>query len=259
MRYTRLILPALLAASLSLPAQAGFGDLLKEVEDAGKDLIKESTSGSSNSSTGTAGSGLDYNTLVAGLKDALDVGTRRAVESLSKQDGYMSNALARIPLPDELNKASSLLRKFGLGDQVDEFELSMNRAAEKAAPQATEIIVSSIKDMSIEDAEKILNGADNAATEYFRGKTSGQLAELFKPTIKSSMDQVGATRYYGQLSQEAKKVPLVGDFAKGYNLEDHVTNEALNGLFAMLAAEEKKIRENPAARTTDLLKQVFDF
>ncbi len=255
MKTSKVILSAALATFLSLPAHAGFGDLLKEVESAGKDILKETTQSTTNS--GKKGGGLDYNTLVAGLKDALDVGSRRAVESLSQTDGYMSNALARIPLPEQLEKASSLLRKFGLGDQVDQFELSMNRAAEKAAPQATEIIVSSIKEMSIEDAEKILNGPDNAATEYFRSKTSARLTELFKPTIKSSMEQVGATRYYGQLSQEANKVPLVGDVAKGYNLEDHVTNGALDGLFNMLAAEEKKIRENPAARTTELLKQVF--
>ena len=191
MKTSNLILSTTLATLLALPAHAGFGDLLKEVESAGKDILKETTQ---SSGSGNKAAGLDYNTLVAGLKEALDVGSRRAVESLGQTDGYMSNALARIPLPEPLEKASSLMRKFGLGDQVDQFELSMNRAAEKAAPQATDIIVSTIKDMSIEDAEKILNGPDNAATEYFRSKTSARLTELFRPTIKDSMDQVGATR-----------------------------------------------------------------
>ena len=135
----------------------------------------------------------------------------------------------------------------------------MNRAAEQAAPQATEILVSAIKDMSIDDARTILNGPDNAATEYFREKTSTRLTELFRPSVKTSMDQVGVTKYYGELTQEAVKVPMVGDLAQNYNLEDYVTQVALDGLFTMLAAEEKKIRENPAARTTELLKQVFNF
>lgn len=160
-------------------------------------------------------------------------------------------------MPDQLEQASGLLKKFGLGSQVEQFELSMNRAAEKAAPQATEILVETIKGMSFEDARNILNGPDNAATEYFREKTTPQLTELFQPSVKDSMAEVGVTKYYGDLTKEAAKVPMVGDMADNYNLEDYVTEQALNGLFTMLAAEEKKIRENPAARTTDLLKQVF--
>lgn len=245
----------LVGAILCAPAYAGFGDFLKDLGETGKQILQDSDQ--STQPAATTATGLDYNTLVAGLKEALDVGTRRAVEEISKPDGYMSNQLIRIPMPEQLEQASGLLRKFGLGSQVDQFELSMNRAAEQAAPQATEIIVSAIKEMSIEDAQTILNGPDNAATEYFREKTSANLSDLFKPSITKSMNQVGVTRYYGELTQEASKVPMVGDMAQNYKLEDHVTEQALNGLFTMLAAEEKKIRENPAARTTDLLKQVF--
>lgn len=245
----------LVGATLCAPAYAGFGDLLKDLGETGKQILQDSEQ--STQPAATSATGLDYNTLVAGLKEALDVGTRRAVEEISKPDGYMSNQLIRIPMPEQLEQASGLLRKFGLGSQVDQFELSMNRAAEQAAPQATEIIISAIKEMSIEDAQTILNGPDNAATEYFREKTSANLSDLFKPSITESMNQVGVTRYYSELTDEASNVPMVGDMAQNYKLEDHVTEQALNGLFTMLAAEEKKIRENPAARTTDLLKQVF--
>jgi len=252
----KITLITLVSAALSLPVSAGFGDLIKELGESGKKVLQDSQSTPSNS-TAIDTSQLDYDTMVAGLKEALEVGTRRAVTEISKPDGYLSNQQIRIPMPDQLEKAGGVLRKFGLGSQVDQFELSMNRAAEKAAPQATEIIVTAVKDMSIEDAQNILSGPDNAATEYFREKTSTRLSELFKPSIKESMNQVGVTRYYTELAQEADKVPLVGDMAQDYNLEDYVTSEALNGLFTLLAAEEKKIRENPAARTTDLLKQVF--
>ena len=249
---TRFVIAASVAALLATPASAGFGDLLKKIEDEGKQILEQKQTAPSGST-----SQLDYETVIAGLKEALDVGSRRAVETISQQDGYLGNPEIRIPMPDQLEQASGLLKKFGLGSQVEQFELSMNRAAEKAAPQATEILVETIKGMSFEDARNILNGPDNAATEYFREKTTPQLTELFQPSVKDSMAEVGVTKYYGDLTKEAAKVPMVGDMADNYNLEDYVTEQALNGLFTMLAAEEKKIRENPAARTTDLLKQVF--
>jgi hypothetical protein len=149
------------------------------------------------------------------------------------------------------------MRKVGLSAQADQFEQSINRAAENAAPQATEILIGAIQDMSIEDATKILNGSDNAATEYFKTQTSTQLTQLFKPTIASSLNDVGSTKYYNDLSQQIAAVPLVGEQVN-VDLPDYVTQQALNGLFAIIALEEKKIRENPAARTTELLKQVFN-
>ncbi|MEH6579420.1 MAG: DUF4197 domain-containing protein [Amphritea sp.] len=250
----------LVCAVISAPVYAGFGDFIKDLEETGKEILQEQSSqpDSQSDSTTNSAAPLDYNTLVSGLKEALDVGSRRAIEEVSKPDGYFNNQQIRIPLPNQLEQVSSVLRQFGLGDQVDQFELSMNRAAEQAAPQATEIIVNAIKDMSIEDAQQVLNGPDNAATEYFREKTSDQLTELFLPSVKNSMNQVGVTRYYGELTQEAEKVPMVGDMAQDFDLENYVTQGALDGLFTMLAAEEKLIRENPAARTTDLLKQVFN-
>ena len=246
----------LLSCTITASAFAGFGDLLKKIEDGGKQLIEQKQTAPASS---TAGTSLDYDTVIAGLKEALEVGSRQAIESVSQKGGYFDNAQIKIPLPDQLEQASGLLKKFGLGSQIEQFELSMNRAAEQAAPEATEILVTAIKEMSIEDARTILNGPDNAATEYFREKTSTRLSELFRPSVETSMNQVGVTKYYGDLTKKAKEVPMVGNMAQDYNLEDHVTEGALNGLFTMLAAEEKKIRENPAARTTDLLKQVFNF
>ena len=155
-----------------------------------------------------------------------------------------------------MDKVASILRKYGLSDQVDQFEESMNRAAEKAAPQATDLIVNAVKEMSFDDAKKIYQGSDDAATQYFKEKTSDKLRQLFQPSVQESLGQVGATRYYNDLASEAKDIPFVGQ-QLDVDLDNYVTEEALNGLFTMLAAEEKKIRENPAARTTDLLKQVF--
>jgi hypothetical protein len=132
----------------------------------------------------------------------------------------------------------------------------MNRAAEKAAPQATDLIVGAVKDMSFEDARKIFEGPDDAATKYFQEKTSDKLRNLFQPNVKESLSEVGATRYYSELAGEAKSLPYIGD-QLSVDLDSYVTEEALNGLFTMIAVEEKKIRENPTARTTDLLKQVF--
>tara|TARA_R110001583_G_scaffold41161_1_gene131018 strand:+ start:5459 stop:6235 length:777 start_codon:yes stop_codon:yes gene_type:complete len=246
-----------LTLSFILPpalAQAGWGDLIKKIEESTPELLK-STEPSTGSTSNNAG--LDSDTLIRGLKQALEVGTQRAVEGVSKTDGYFANPAIKIPLPDAVNKGSSLLRKMGMGTLVDDFELSMNRAAEKAAPQATEYFLSTLNKMSIEDAREIYQGADDAATRYFQQHTSSQLETVFKPIITETMEQVGVTRYYKALVQQASQYPLVGDM--GLDLENHVTTQALEGLFLMLAEEEKKIRANPLARSTDLLKQVFGY
>lgn len=248
-----------LATALSLPfahtASAGFGDFLKKLEDTGKEAL-ESNLGTSDSSTSSLPTSLDTDTLIQGLKEALEVGSRRAIDTISQDGGYLNNANIRVPLPAPLDQAASLLNKMGMEQQVQQFEESMNRAAEKAAPHATELIIGALKAMTIEDAKRIYNGPDNAATEYFREKTSARLTELFKPSITESMNDVGVTRYYGVVAEEAKQLPYIGNNLD-INLENHVTEKALDGLFAVLAEEEKKIRENPAARTTELLKKVF--
>jgi hypothetical protein len=159
-------------------------------------------------------------------------------------------------MPAQVQQAGDLMRQFGMSQLADEFETSLNRAAEKAAPEATNIVLNAIKNMTIDDALGILNGPDDAATQYFQANTTDALTALFRPSIETSLNEVGSTRYYNQLSDQIAAVPVVGQ-SLNVNLPEYVTNEALNGLFTMLAAEEKKIRENPAARTTELLKQVF--
>ncbi|MBD5770314.1 DUF4197 domain-containing protein [Marinomonas colpomeniae] len=246
---------ALIAFTLSQPANAfSFGDALDSVKESAKSTIEE-TVGTTDSSDSS--SGLSASTVSAGLKEALEVGAKHAVELLGAENGYLNNSLVRIPLPDSIEKVSSTMRKYGLDEQVDQFELSMNRAAEKAVPQATELIINSLNEMTLEDSMAILNGSDNAATEYFREHTQDDIAKLFQPEIESSLASVNATKYYNQLTEKAEDIPFIGDFAKDANLEEHVTDSALDGLFALIAIEEKKIRENPVARTTELLKQVF--
>jgi hypothetical protein len=199
--------------------------------------------------------GLDVNTMVSGLKEALSVGTDRAVKGVSKLDGYLGNEAIKILMPEKIQKVADVLKKVGYQEQVDSFITSMNRAAEKAAPKAASYFSDSIRDMSFDDARKILDGSDTAATEYFRTKTFDKLYGDFKPIISSSMNDVGATRAYKEMSGKYTALPFMKE--KSLDLDHYVTDEALNGLFLMLAEEEKKIRNDPATRTTELLKKVF--
>jgi hypothetical protein len=199
--------------------------------------------------------GPDDSQVVGGLKEALTVGTGNAVSIVSLKDGYFSNQAIKILMPEKIQNVADVLGKVGYQKQVDEFILSMNRAAEKAAPQAKSIFVSSIKEMTIEDAKKILNGGDTAATEFFKGKTAGNLSEAFKPIISSSMNEVGATRSYKEMMGKYTSLPFMK--AESLDLDQYVTSKSLDGLFFMVGQEEKKIRTDPAARVTDLLKTVF--
>jgi hypothetical protein len=193
--------------------------------------------------------------IIEGLKEALEIGSAEAVQAVSRVDGYYKNPNIRIPLPEDIEKAEKYMRMAGFGDIVDDFELSMNRAAEQAAPQAKSIFWDAITQMTFDDAREILNGADNSATLYFEEKTSAQLGEVFKPIVGRSMEKVGATSTYRNLNEKARSIPFIDSFS--FDLDQYVTDKALDGLFVMLAAEEKKIREDPAARVTDLLKKVF--
>jgi hypothetical protein len=193
--------------------------------------------------------------IVKGLKEALQVGTGNAVSTVSKTDGYLKNPQIKIPLPENVQKVEKLLRATGFGGQVDEFELSMNRAAERAAPEAKNIFWDAIKQMTFTDARKILDGQDNAATLYFKDKTSGRLQEIFKPITHQAMSEVGTTRYYQSIDDKIKTIPFADQMS--FDLDQYVTDKALGGLFFMLAEEEKKIRRDPAARVSDLLKKVF--
>jgi hypothetical protein len=192
--------------------------------------------------------------IAQGLKEALAVGTERAVGRLGVRDGFWLNRNVNIPLPESLRKVEKTLRSFGQGKVVDEFHLSLNRAAEAAVPEAVSIFGDAIRGMTLTDARQILNGPNNAATEYFRGRTSTALAARFNPIVAKATASVGATRKYKDLSGK------VGKVVPGYQMQDldaYVTDRALAGLFVTLANEELKIRQDPAARTTELLKKVF--
>lgn len=193
--------------------------------------------------------------IVDGLKEALQIGTGNAVQAGSKVGGYYNNPKIKIPLPGSVQKVEKLVRAAGYGTQMDAFVLSMNQAAEKAAPEAKGIFWDSIKQMSVTDARKILDGPENGATLYFKDKTYGRLSEIFKPIVHTSMSQVGVTEKYQELDGKMAGIPLVG--SKRFDLDQYVNDKALDGLFLLLAEEEKKIRQDPAARVTDLLKEVF--
>jgi hypothetical protein len=198
----------------------------------------------------------DAQTTASGLKEALTVGTGNAVGFLSKPNGYFANKMVKILMPKQIQKAADLLGKIGYQQQVDEFVLSMNRAAEAAAPKAQGIFVDAIKQMTFEDAIKILKGDQTAATEYLKSKTYGTLSESFKPIISSSMNNVGVTRQYEQLiGTYTKAFPILG--LESLDLDHYVTTKALDGVFYMIGEEEKQIRTNPVARVTELLKTVF--
>lgn len=197
----------------------------------------------------------DEKTDAAGIKEALAVGTERAVKDLSKQDGYFGNAAVKILMPPSIQKVAEVARMAGFQKQVDEFILSMNRAAEAAAPIAARYFADAIRDMTLEDVRGILTGGDTSATDFFRRKTQDKLYVAFKPIVSQKVGEVGATRAYKDMMGRYESVPMMG--RQSLDLDDYVTNKSLDGLFYMIGQEEKSIRTNPAARTTDLLKTVF--
>ncbi|PKN29377.1 MAG: DUF4197 domain-containing protein [Deltaproteobacteria bacterium HGW-Deltaproteobacteria-21] len=197
----------------------------------------------------------DQKTTISGLKEALSIGTRNAVGSVSKMDGYFGNELIKILLPDKLQKVADVIGKLGYQQQVDQLVLAMNRAAETAAPKAVPLFTQAIKEMSFDDARRILQGGDTAATDFFKGKTSKKLYDQFKPVVTSSMNKVGVAKAYKDMVTPYQSLPFASK--ESMDLDHYVTNEALDGLFTMVGEEEKKIRTNPAARVTDLLKKVF--
>ncbi len=199
--------------------------------------------------------GPDQKTTIAGLKEALAVGTKNAVNALSKQDGYFGNELVKILLPEKVRTAADMASRLGFRKQVDRFTLSMNRAAEAAAPKAADLFADAIRDMSFEDARKILQGGDTAATDYFRARTSEKLYAAFKPAVAAGMNRVGVTKAYKDMMAPVESLPLVPK--ESVDLDHYVTGKALDGLFLMIGSEEKKIRTDPAARVTDILKTVF--
>jgi hypothetical protein len=230
----KLRLPALALIAFAALAAAGCAEMLQAIES----LDAE-----------------DASTPADGLREALRVGTSRAVKSLSAEDGYLGHDEVRIRMPDRLEPLARALDAVGQGDLVDEFVTSMNRAAEAAAPVAREVFLDSISEMTFDDAMTILRGEGHEATDYFREHAGPRLAERFRPIVDDKLDQVGATGDFNELVDKVNRLPFLQEPV--FDLGDYVTTRALDGLFRMLAHEEERIREDPVARTTELLKKWF--
>ncbi len=214
---------------LAAPASAQLDQLLKELDT----LTRPATGAPGDVKIGAA------------LKQALQVGTENAVKLTGRTDGYFTNQAIKILMPERLRTL-----------EVDQLVLSMNRAAERAAPSAKRIFWDAIGDMTIEDAQRILGGTPTAATDYFKTKTSASLTLAFRPIVDQAMNEVGTTRQYNELLGRAKAIPFLK--AEDYDLDHYVVGKALDGLFHVVGEEERKIRTDPAARVTDLLKEVFE-
>jgi hypothetical protein len=232
----RLIALAALLAFGATPASAQIGEIFKKLGGEKKTDLTEQKAAD-------------------GLKEALRVGTDNAVKSTGRVDGYFGNEAIKILMPEKLRTLEKGLRAVGYDEEVDEFILSMNRAAERAAPKAKDIFLDAILEMSFDDARKILSGGDTGATDYFKEKTSARLMEAFRPEVAEAMNEVGVTRQYKELVGRAERIPFLR--FESLNIDDYVVAKALDGLFYVLGQEEQKIRREPAARVTELLREVF--
>ncbi len=204
--------------------------------------------------SGMSNEGLTQQQIASGLKEALSVGIQNGTTQLSSVDGFFANAAIKILMPEEVKKVESTLRSVGLGSVVDNAILSMNRAAEDAAKSAKPIFLNAIKQMTITDAVGILKGGDFAATDYFKNKTTSALIQAFSPNIQNSLEKVNATKYWKEVFtvyNRFSSTPVNTD------LTQYVTKRAVDGIFYEVGLEEQKIRKNPAARVTELLKKVF--
>ncbi|CAG5016352.1 hypothetical protein DYBT9275_05537 [Dyadobacter sp. CECT 9275] len=202
-----------------------------------------------------SGGSLSEADVVEGLKEALTVGVSNGSAEASKVDGFFKNELIKIAVPPEAQKVAETLRKMGLGDEVDKFTLALNRAAEDAAKKSKPIFVKAVTSMTITDALGILKGQDDAATQYLRKTTNQDLFNTFFPVVDSTLKQNKATQYYADIVNTYNQIPLVKKVNP--NLKEYATQKTIDGLYLLIAQEEKKIREDPVARVSDLLKKVF--
>lgn len=246
MKRTVLLMTAFLLSVIFVNAQI-LKNVLKK-DSSGKNSIDKVFSG------GKLGSGLSSDEIASGLKEALQVGATKGSDKLSAVDGFFKDAAIKILMPEEAKKVEKTLRGMGLGAQVDDAILSMNRAAEDAAKSAAPIFINAIKQMSISDALGILQGNDFAATNYLKDKTTSALTEAFRPVIEKSLEKVNATKYWNTLFTTYNKFSLQ---KVNPDLTGYVTEKGLAGIFYQVGQEEQKIRKDPLARTSDLLKKVF--
>ncbi len=239
-------LAALLCVSVT--SQAQFGNLIKDAEKKVDNI--------ENSSGGKKGGSLSQSDISAGLKQALQVGAKNATGKVAVANGFFGDALIKVLMPPEAKKVENTLREVGMGQYVDDAILSMNRAAEDASGKALDIFVNAITSMSIQDALSILKGGDDAATQYLKAKTTAQLTAAFRPVIQQSLDKVNATKYWATVFNTYNELPTTFNKVNP-DLPAYVTERAMNGVFVYIAKEEAKIRKDPAAQVTDLLKKVF--
>lgn len=224
---------------------AQFGDILNK----GKKILNEQTGSST-------GSNLSNSEIIAGLKQALEIGSNNAGNQLSALNGYFGNQLIKILMPPEVRQVEQTLRSIGMGSEVDKAILAMNRAAEDAAKKAAPIFVDAIRTITINDGLSILRGGNGAATNYLKGRTTQQLTNAFRPVIENSLNKVNATKYWTQVFTIYNRLPTTRNKVNS-DLTGYVTERALSGLFVTVEQEENKIRQNPSARVTDLLRKVF--
>jgi hypothetical protein len=231
----QLLLPlCLLTVGLSVPAEAQIGKIVDTIRG---------RAGTSDAKT------------ASGLKEALGIGTDHAVDLTGRVDGFLKNAAIRILIPEKVRNMERGLRMMGLGPKLDEFEVSMNRAAEKAAPAAREIFKEALRQMTFDDVRKILTGGSTAATDYFKAKTSQRLVSSFQPMVRSAMDETGVVKQYRQLTGVLQAVPLAR--FQPPDITEYVVGKTVDGIFYMIAQEEIKIRTDPMAQITPLLREVF--
>jgi len=249
-RIHLLIISLVILAPIS--SHAGWQDFLGDIIGTDKPTTDQQPASAS------PGVNFSQSQLNQAMKDALDQGVKKAIEQLGTTGGFLNDAQVRIPMPEQLQWAEKTLRTLHKDALADAFVESMNRAAEQAVPEATGIFLDSIKKMSVEDVQNIIQGPDDAATQYFRKTSEQQLSDKLQPLITHSTNQVGVTRYYKQMLDKASFLqPFVK--TENMNLDDYITRKTLDGLFLKIAEEEKKIRDNPLERSTDIMKQVFDY
>ncbi len=242
----RLFAPLLLAALLPLTAAASqWKDALGAMQQAAQPQGGAAPSLAALSNTDIA----------AGLKAALAQGTRTAVANLGRSDGFWGNAAARIPMPKGIRKVEGLVRGVGMGSSIDQFHLSLNRAAEQAVPVAADVFATAVQKLTLDDVRGILQGPNDAATQYFKRSTSELLTARFRPIVSQATAQAGVAQSYKQLVASAG--PLAASLGASSDLDGYVTKKALDSLFLQVAAEEARIRSNPAARGSEILQRVF--
>lgn len=248
MKMPRTIGTAFLALAMTIPAGAQtWKDVLGQVTGgSGHETEKKDEEGAV---TGAEASD--------GLKEALEIGVMKAVELASAEDGFLGNDAIRIPIPKPLRPVASTLRKIGMGDTADAFEETLNRAAEKASAEAMPILEEAVRNLTFEDAMAILRGGDTAATDFLRRTTEENLEKAFTPIVAKAMEETGVTSaYQGLISQAGPYLAMAGQ-RRDEDLTPYVTEKTLDGLFTLVAEQEKAIRNDPVKRTTDLLKKVF--